>query len=188
MSNVLKQLSAKLRNLFSIAVFQKRYDDGRVQVKTHSGRVLELKESFPYGFIAKAKTGKAFVFCQGGDFNGFTIMPLTADDEVCPPELEEGDAALYTQGGGWIIARNNGTLELFGTDAGGVVKAAELERQLKKMSVRVDGIIDALKNSQTAAYDGGAAYKAQITALLATLIDKEDFSDLESEKVQHGTG
>ncbi len=132
MINLLSQLNAKIRNLFSIAIFQKRYDDGRLQIKTLSGRVLEKKEAFPYGFIAKAKTGKTFVFCQGGDFGGFEIMPLTADDNVCPPKLEEGDAALYTQGGGWVIARDNGTLELFGTDAGGVVKAAELERQLNK--------------------------------------------------------
>jgi phage gp45-like len=185
---LLKQISARIRNLFSIAGFQKRYDDGRLQVKTNSGRVLEQKESFPYGFIAKAKTGKALVFCQGGNFNGFEILPLTADDEVCPPKLEEGDAALYTQGGGWIIARDNGKLELFGTDAGGVVKAADLENQLNKLSARVDGIIDALKNSQTAAQDGGATYKAQIAAMLTALVDKEDFSNLESKKVLHGTG
>jgi len=180
------QLRAKIRNVFSIADFQKRYDDGRLQVKTYSGRVIEKKESFPYGFVAKAKTGKTFVFCQGGDFSGFEIMPLIA--EVSPPELEEGDAALYTENGSWIIARNNGTLELFGTNAGGVVKADELKNQLNKLSARVDGIIDALKNSGTAAQDGGATYKAQIMVMLATLVDKEDFSNLESEKVLHGTG
>jgi len=182
------QIRAKIRNTFSIAKFEKRYDDGRLQVKTHSGRVIEKKEAFPYGFTAKAKTGKTFVFCQGGDFGGFEIMPLTADDEVCPPQLEEGDSALYTQEGGWIIAREKGTLELFGTDAGGVVKAAELESQLNKLSARVDGIIDALKNSQTAVQDGGATYKAQIAAMLAALVNKEDFSNLENKKVLHGTG
>jgi phage gp45-like len=185
---LVKQLSAKVRNLFSIANFQKRYDDGRLQVETLSGIVLEQKESFPYGFTAKAKTGRVLVFCQGGDFNGFEILPLTADEEVCPPKLEEGDAALYTQGGGWIITRENGTVELFGTDAGGIVKAAELEKQLNKLSVRVDGIFEALKNSQTVVMDGGATYKAQIAAALAALVDKEDFSDLENEKVLHGTG
>jgi phage gp45-like len=186
-SDAVKQLSAKVRNLFSTAVFQKRYGDGRLQVKTHSGRVLEQKESFPYGFAAKAKNGRALVFCRGGNFNGFEIMPLAAG-EACPLELEEGDAALYTQGGGWIIARENGTVELSGTGAGGLVKAAELEFQLGKLSARVDGIIDALKNSQTAVQDGGAAYKAQIALALALLVDKENFSNLENEKVLHGTG
>jgi len=190
MSNTLiKQLIAKVRNLFSLADFQKRYDDdGKVQVKTFSGRVLENKEHFPYGFTAKAKNGKALVFCPGGNFNGFVIMPFAADDNVCPPKLEEGDAALYTAGGGFVITRENGTVELFGQDAGGIVKAKELKSQLDKLTARVDGIIDALKNSQTAAQDGGATYKAQIAAVLTALVNKEDFSNLESEKVLHGTG
>ncbi|MDR0322364.1 MAG: hypothetical protein LBI28_12755 [Treponema sp.] len=185
---LLKQLSAKVRNLFSLGIFQKRYDDGKLQIKTLSGRVLEKKEAFPYGFTAKAKNGKVLVLCQGGNFDGFEIMPVVADNAVEPPELEEGDAALYTESGGWIITREDGTVELFGTDAGGVVKAAELENQLNKLSARVDGIMDALKNAQTAAQDGGAAYKAQIVTLLSALSDKEDFSNLESEKVLHGTG
>jgi phage gp45-like len=183
---LLRQLSAKLHNLFSIALFQKRYADGRLQIKTLSGKVLEQKEAFPYGFVAKAKKGKVLVFCQGGDFNGYEILPLI-NNEGCP-ELKEGDVALYTQEGGWIIARDKGTLELFGTDAGGVVKAAELASQLNKLSLRVDGIITALQNSQTAVMDGGATYKEQITAALALLINRENFSNLESKKVFHGTG
>jgi len=185
--NLFGQIRAKIRNVFSIAIFQKRYDDGKLQVKTHSGRVIEQKESFPYGFVAKAKTGKTFVFCQGGDFGGFEIMPLMADDKAFLQELENGDAALYTQEGGWIIARNNGTLELFGTDAGGIVKAAELKTQLDKLSARVDGIINALNSSPVTPTDGGASFKAGIVAALAALV-KENFSNLESEKVLHGTG
>jgi phage gp45-like len=185
---ILHQIGAKIRNLFSVAVFQKRYDDGKLQIKTLSNRVLEQKESFPYGFYAKAKKGKALVFCQGGNFNGFEILPLIADDAIEPPELKEGDAALYTENGGWIVAREDGTVELFGKKEGGIVKAKELETQLNKLTARVDGIMDALKNSQTAAQDGGATYKAQIAAMLATLTNKEDFSNLESEKVLHGTG
>jgi phage gp45-like len=185
---VIKQLGAKIRNLFSVADFQKRYDDGKLQVKTLANRVLEQKESFPYGFYAKAKKGETLVFCQGGNFNGFHLMPLIADDTITPPNLEEGDAALYTEKGGWIIARENGTVELFGTDAGGLVKAAELESQLNKLTARVDGIINALKSSPVAPTDGGATYKSAIAAALAALGDKEDFSNLESEKVLHGTG
>ena len=188
MMDQIRDLGARLRNLFIAGEFVKRYDDGKIQVKTHNNRVAEKKEAFPYGFIAKAKSGKAFVFCQGGNLDGFEIFPVLPGDKIEPPELEDGDAALYTQGGGRVIARNNGTLELYGTDAGGVVKAAELASQLNKLSARVDGVIDALNNSQTAVQDGGAAYKAQIAAALALLVDKEDFSNLESEKVLHGTG
>jgi len=189
MTDVLvKQLSAKIRNLFSPGTFQRRYDDGKLQIKTLSGRVLEQKESFPYGFAAKAKTGRVLVFCQGGNFDGFEILPVVADKNIQPPKLEGGDAALYTENGGWIIARENGTVELFGKDAGGIIIAGELQSQLKKMSVRVDGIIDALKNAQTGSQDGGATYKAQIVAALAALTSKEDFSNLENGKVLHGTG
>jgi len=111
-SNLLHQLSAKVRNIFSIANFQKRYDDGRIQVQTLSGRVLEQKEAFPYGFISKAKTGKSLVFCQGGDFNGFVILPLINYEGR--PKLNEGDVALYTASGGWIVCRDNGEIELVG--------------------------------------------------------------------------
>jgi phage gp45-like len=188
MSGLIRELSAKLRNLFAAGEFQKRGDDGRIQVKTHNNRVVEKMEAFPYGFYARAKSGRVFIFCQGGNLDGLEIFPVQPGGDVTPPELEDGDAALYTQSGGRIIARENGTVELFGTDAGGVVKAAELKTQLDKLSARVDGIIDALKNSATAVQDGGATYKGQIAAMLATLIDKEDFSGIESEKVMHGTG
>jgi phage gp45-like len=187
--SLFKQLGAKIRNIFSPGLFQKRYDDdGRIQIKTYSGHVLEKKEAFPYGFTAKAKDGRALVFCIGGNFNSFEILPLIAGDKVKPPELEEGDAALYTESGGWITVRENGTVELFGTDAGGVVKAKELKSQLDKLSARVDGIMDALNNSPTVPQDGGSSYKGEIAVKLATLVDKENFSKLESEKVLHGTG
>jgi len=188
MTGLIRELGAKLRNLFVAGEFQKRYDDGKIQVKTHNNRVVEKKEAFPYGFYAKAKSGRAFVFCQGGNLDGLEIFPVQPGNDITPPELEEGDTALYTGKGGWIIVREKGTVELFGTDAGGVVKAEELKTQLDKLSARVDGIIDALNNSPTAVQDGGAAYKGGITAMLATLADKEDFSNIESEKVLHGTG
>jgi phage gp45-like len=188
MSDETKQLAAKIRNLFSIGDFQKRYGDGKLQIKTLAGRVMEKKEAFPYGFYAKAKKGKVFVLCPGGNLDGFEILPVIAGSDIAPPELEEGDVALYTESGGWIVARETGTVELFGKDLGGVIKGAELKNQLNKLTARVDGIMDALKNSATAAQDGGATYKAQIVASLLTLIDKEDFSDLESDKVLHGTG
>jgi len=184
----IRELGARLRNLFVVGEFQKRCDDGKIQVKTHNNRVVEKKEAFPYGFCAKSKGGRAFVFCQGGNMDGVEIFPLQPGDDITPPELEEGDTALYTENGGWIILRESGTVELFGTDAGGVVKAGELKTQLDKLTARVDGIINALKNSPTAAQDGGATYKGAIAGTLATLVDKEDFSSIESEKVLHGTG
>jgi hypothetical protein len=184
----IRLLAARLRNLFCVSDFQKRSDDGGIQVKTHNGRVLEKQEAFPYGFIAKAKRGRTLVFCQGGNFDSFEILPLLKDNDVTPPELEDGDAALYTGNGGWVIVREGGSVELFGKDAGGLVKVKELQRQLGRMTARIDGIINALANSTTAAQDGGASYKTQIVVALNLLAEKEDFTGLASEKVFHGTG
>jgi phage gp45-like len=112
----IRELGAKLRNLFTIGKFQKRYDDGKIQVETHNGRVVEKKEAFPYGFYAKAKSGRAFVYCQGGNLDGFEILPVLGGDDVTPPELKEGDAALYTGGGGSIAVRESGQVEITNTD------------------------------------------------------------------------
>jgi phage gp45-like len=188
MMEQIRELAAKLRNLFTVGEFQKRYTGGKIQIKTRNARVIEKKESFPYGFYAKAKNGKAFVICQGGNLDGFEIFPLCPGDDVTPPELEEGDAALYTASGGWVICRDSGTVELSGTGYGGVVKAPELQTQLAKLTARLDGVILALQNSPTTALDGGAAYKAAVAAALALLVNRENFSTIASDTVLHGAG
>ncbi|MDR0376564.1 MAG: hypothetical protein LBH70_02100, partial [Spirochaetaceae bacterium] len=116
MMEQIRELGAKLRNLFAAGEFQKRYADGDkkdfVQVRTHNGRVVEKREAFPYGFYAKAKNGRTFVFCQGGNPDGFEIFPVQAGDGVTPPELEEGDVAVYTGEGGYTIYREAGDVEI----------------------------------------------------------------------------
>ena len=109
-----KNIAAKIRNLFCLSDFQKRYsDDDRIQVKTHNGKVLEKNEAFPYGFYAKAKSGKALVFCQGGNFDNFEILPVLKDTPVFCPALEDGDAAVYTGEGSYIVLREKGGLEIY---------------------------------------------------------------------------
>jgi len=112
--NQIMGLAARLRNIFVVGEFQKRYKDGKIQVKTHNNRVVEKKEAFPYGFYAKAKSGKAFIFCQGGNMDGFEIFPVQPGDGVTPPELEEGDVTVYTKEGGCIICREKGDIEILG--------------------------------------------------------------------------
>jgi phage gp45-like len=186
MTGGIKQLAARIRNIFSLGEFQKRYDDGKIQVKTIFGRTIEKREAFPYGFRAKAKKGKVLVLCQGGNFDGFEVFPVL--DYEGGPELKEGDAAIYTESGGWIIARNDGTVELFGKDYGGIIKEQELQDQLAKLTARLDGVMNALKNSPTELGDGGAVYKAAVVTALNALIYKENFSNIASDKVFHGTG
>jgi phage gp45-like len=123
---MMRELAAKIRNLFSTGDLQKRYDnDGRVQVMTHTGRVLEKQEAFPYGFYAKAKSGRVLVFCQGGNYNDFEILPVLKADDVTAPELEEGDAALYTANGGVIIARDSGDVEITGKSGCKIIISCE---------------------------------------------------------------
>ena len=180
----LKQISSQLRNIFSFGFFQKRYADGVIQVKTIYGHILEKKESFPYGFRAKAKKGKVFVLCQGGNLGGFELLPVI--DTGDGPELNDGDAALYTEDGGHIICRDGGTVEINGDDNGGLVIAGELQTQLAKLTSRVDGIMAALQNSPTVPLDGGAAYKTGIASALSAIVDKENFGAIASKKVLHG--
>jgi phage gp45-like len=184
---VIEELAARIKNVFAAGSLEKRYDDDTVQVKTLYERVVETGESFPYGFKARAKQGRVFVFCPGGDLDSVEILPVL-EDEYKGPELKPGDAALYAGSGGWIVTRDDGTVELFGKDYGGLIKVNELKSQLAKLTARVDGIIQALQNAPTASQDGGAAYKAGIATALNALSNKEDFSGIASDKVYHGSG
>ena len=182
--SVFNDLSARIRNLFTAAEFKRRYDDGKIQAAGNA--VFEKKEAFPYGFKAKAKKGKVIVLCHGGNFASSELLPVIDYDGG--PELSEGDAAIYTAAGGRVICREDGTVELYGKDLGGIIKVDELKNQLAKLTARVDGIMNALKNSSTGANDGGAAYKAAIVAALSALTDKENFSSIASDRVFHGSG
>lgn len=182
----LSQLAAKIKNLFFTGQFSKRNDDGSIQVKTKYGRVIEAKESFPYGFFAKAKTGTVTIICTGGSLDAIKILPVESVENA--PELKDGDTAIYTEGGSFIICREDGTIEINGDDLGGIVKAEELKTQLAKQTARIDGIINAISNAVIAPQDGGAIFKANIVLALQGLQDKENFEKIESDKVTHGTG
>lgn len=152
-NTLLQQLAAKVRNLFMPGTFQKRYGDsdgGAIQVKTHSGRVVEKKESFPYGFAAKAKGGRVLVFCQGGNFDAYEILPVLKADDVSAPELQDGDAALYTGGGAQIIVRDAGDVEVYAKGSGSIKIIAEdgtfyFANGKNNMAKILIGLIDEIK-------------------------------------------
>lgn len=110
----LKVLKAMIKNLFTVSIFQKRYADGKIQVKTAYNKTIERTEVFPYGFKAKAKSGKTFVFCQGGNQDSVVITPVTDSDVKNAPALQDGDTAIYSDGGGWIVCRSDGSVEING--------------------------------------------------------------------------
>ncbi len=181
----LQGIYSKIRNLFNLAALKSR-DGNTVSVETSFGRTIEAEEFFPYGFFAKATEGKAIVFNQGGNAASFVLLPVCSSDGA--PELKDGDAVLWSKDGGFVVVRADKTVELNGTQNGGVVKAQELKKQLAILTARVDGIINALKTAPTAAQDGGASYKGGIVGVLSAITQKEDFSNIESDKVKHGTG
>lgn len=73
-----------------------------------------------------------------------------------------------------------------GTAQHTIAKADVVKTELEKLSARVDGIIDAIKNGVPGSQDGGAALHTSIKAALATITDKEDFSQIENTKIKHG--
>lgn len=181
------ELSAKIRNLFQSGSLLKQNEDGSSKVTSDYGRIIDkVKISYPYGFFSKAEKGTVTILCAGGNLDAVRVLPV--EDSENAPELKDGDSAIYTSGGSLVVCRKNGTVELNGTQNGGVIVASELKNQLAKLTARVDAVYNALKNSPTAAQDGGAAYKGAISTALAAVTQKEDFSNIESDKVKHGTG
>lgn len=181
----LSELYAKIRNIFNFGVFKSR-DDRTVTVETEFCRTIESEELFPYGFFAKAKEGKAVVLSQGGNAGSYVLLPVCSVDGA--PALKDGDAVLWSKGGGFVITRANKTVELNGTDFGGLIKIEELKKELAKMTARIDGIINAVKTAAVAPQDGGATFKANMIISLETLVNKENFSTIENQKVKHGQG
>lgn len=181
------EITSRIRNLFQPAQLVKRNDDGTVQVRTSYNRTIDnLSESFPYGFFAKAKKGSITVLCAGGNLDAIRILP--AESVSGAPKLNEGDAAVYSSGGSFVVCRDDGTIEINGAENGGLIAAQELKKQLAVMTARIDAMYTALRISPTAKMDGGETYKAGVTAVLAAVVQKEDFSNIESNKVFHGKG
>jgi hypothetical protein len=126
-------------------------------------------------------------FLPYGDINmcGILIREEGTDNVKTTININEnGDVSLTTEGN--ISASSAKTISFDGDKFGGLCKTQELKTQLDKATARIDGIIDALEKSATGSQDGGAAYKANITLALELLTDKEDYSNIESDKVLHG--
>tara|TARA_R110002020_G_scaffold72109_1_gene185567 strand:+ start:3286 stop:3786 length:501 start_codon:yes stop_codon:yes gene_type:complete len=78
------------------------------------------------------------------------------------------------------------SVQVMGDQFGGLVKIEELIKNLDKLTARVDGIIDAIKNGVPIPTDGGAGLQTTIKTALALLVDKEDFTTIENENIKHG--
>jgi len=129
------------------------------------------------------------VLCQGGNFDAFEILPIITADDVTPPALEEGDTAIYTKDGGFVICRNNGTVELFGKNNGGIIKVQELQAQLAKNNQILTALLGIIRGAPIPESGGGApsSFQAGLAAASGAL-QIGDFSNIASDKVFHGTG
>ncbi len=140
--------------------------------------LLGLKDYVPkVAEVENAEVPKAFIHYDRTTIKAIPLC-LFSDEAKVQVLVDNGKMTINTED----------KLELDGNDNGGVVIGPELEKQLGYVTKRIDTIIDALENSATAVEDGGATYKANITATLNTITNKEDFSNIESDKVMHGTG
>ena len=179
----MSDLYARLRNLFNAGVFKKR-DKETVTVQTEFGRTLEAIEVFPYGFIAKAKEGTALILSQGGNAGSFLLLPICSAEGA--PELQDGDSALWSKDGGFVIARYDKTVEVNGTEHGGLIKIAELKKELEKTNAFLKAFVQVLQVPVTEAGNGApSAFQTALKTALSAL-QLADFSQIENTKVQHG--
>lgn len=111
---------------------------------------------------------------------------------------KQGIIITPAQGSAVIVSRISGSDELYvsmfsdienivmdGGENGGITITPELVSQLAKLTARVDGIIAAIKGGVPGSSDGGVALQKTIVAKLDTLTNKEDFSNIENDKIKH---
>lgn len=124
------------------------------------------------GVVLTPKIGSKVIMTTIDDVNFFIVQYS---------ELEKVD--VFMQETTIVITQD----ELVVNDGknGGVCITPELFKNLKKLTARVDGIIDAINTAVPVAQDGGAMLQTSMKTKLATLQDKEDFSKIENEKVKH---
>lgn len=86
---------------------------------------------------------------------------------------------------GFVVGMSRGRIVLNGGEQGALIKIDELRTQLNKITARIDGIIDAIKNGVATPQDGGAGLQTTIVAALSQLTDKEDFTNIDDENITH---
>ncbi|MEL3907905.1 MAG: hypothetical protein P1P64_02690 [Treponemataceae bacterium] len=181
----LNDIYAKIRNIFNIATFKKR-EDRQISVETDFLRTLEAEELFPYGFFSKATKGRVVVLSQGGNAGSFVLLPVSYTDGV--PDLKDGDVSVWAEDGANIIVRADKTLELNGTDYGGLIKIEELKKELEKINAFLRAFVNVLKVPTPEPGNGSpSAFQAVLNSSLSSM-PFADFSQIENDKVKHGQG
>ena len=79
----------------------------------------------------------------------------------------------------------DGNTTTFNSGSETMANATDLKKQLEKMSKRIDGIMDAIKNAVAIPQDGGTGLQKTMVAALAMIVDKENFSQMIDDKIKH---
>ena len=79
----------------------------------------------------------------------------------------------------------DGNTTIFNGGSETMANATDLKKQLEKMSKRIDGIIDAIKNAVAIPQDGGTGLQKTMVAALAAIVDKENFGQMIDDKIKH---
>lgn len=203
----LSSIASKISNIFTVAEFLKRKDDGKVQLKTVFNKTIEKKELFPYGFITKAKKGNIIVLSNGGNFNSAKILPTVSDEYA--PDIEEGDVAIYNEKVSVVLHEDKiimkakecqiecednvilkaDKIKINGDDLGGLIKIEELKKELQKNNIILE-ILLKICNSSPIPEPGNGSPSAFQSALMSALSGKQvgNFNNIENDKVLHGGG
>ena len=128
------------------------------------------------GTITWPKVGSTCVIAElDGDANKYILVNCEQVDRVL----------VKLEGGATMEVKNDDTMELNGAQYGGLVKVQDLRQDLNKVNAFLEGLRQALATSATLPEDGGATYKAQITAAISGL-QLPTYNTIESPKTKHG--
>ncbi|NDW10446.1 hypothetical protein [Dysgonomonas sp. 520] len=121
---------------------------------------------------------KRAALIEGIENSGILITP-TNESTVIVNRIGESDE-LYI-----AMYSDVESIVFDGGKNGGLTITPELKTQLDKLTARVDGIISAIKNGKPGVQDGGTALQQTIVSGLNTITDKENFSNIENDKIKH---
>lgn len=88
-------------------------------------------------------------------------------------------------GGGRVEVLPNGMVELNGAQYGGLVRVNELRLELQKVTTWLSSIRQAIAAAPVSGGDGGATFKAAVSAVLGPL-PLPEYGNIESQRVKHG--
>lgn len=108
---------------------------------------------------------------------------VTLTTEKVSVEVKDKTAKIDVDG---TTVEFDGNTTTFNGGSETMANATDLKNQLTKMSGRIDAIINAISSAPVAAMDGGATFKASLSATLAPhLANKENFSQMIDDKIKH---